>query len=271
VSTTLTATPNPATLDFGPGTDINLSSLTLASPDCDSTIVDGGKVKFDLLIDSVLLTPVPAGTPTGVWTDVSGFQTPSGGAVSLDLDLDSLGFTPGTVGAFRAHYVTPEGSPPKPGTHFSPAIDVVAEGELCEGFNIAADLAAGNGSPAPGSTGPWTFRITLHNCTGVDLAGIKAQGGSNGWAPLTGVVQSTGAVAIRNNAKNQVLTWNLDLANGASATLLATVDGKIPNSTPCDQVRFLSGPWSAVYDAGSGSQKSDYTGRVSVTVTCPAP
>ena len=53
------------------------------------------------------------------------------------------------------------------------------------------------------------------------------------------------------------------------ANLLVNVDGNIPASAACDSIRYLSGPWSAVYDAGAGAQKSDYTGRVSIQVTCP--
>jgi hypothetical protein len=66
-----------------------------------------------------------------------------------------------------------------------------------------------------------------------------------------------------------VLTWNLNMANGTTETILVNVDGKIPAKTACDSIRFLSGPWSAVYNTGTGAQKSDYTGRVSIQVTCP--
>jgi hypothetical protein len=155
--------------------------------------------------------------------------------------------------------------------HKSPAIDVVAAGGTCDGFNISADFASGNGGPAPGSSGPWAFRITLENCTGVDLTGIKAQGGSNGWAPMTSYVPSAGVIAVRPNKKNEVLVWNLDMPSGTTETLLVNVNGSIPASAVCDSIRYLSGPWSAVYDAGSGAQKSEYTGRVSIQVTCPAP
>jgi hypothetical protein len=193
---------------------------------------------------------------------------PSGGATSSALDFDGLGFVPGTTASFRAHYVTGGGAV-KADTHFSPAIDVSAVGDSCQGFNISADFASGNGGPPPGAVGPWAFRITLENCTGVDLTGIKAQGGSNGWAPMTTFVPSTGSVQVRNNNKNQVLTWTLDMPSGSTETILVNVDGKIPPTAVCDSIRYLSGPWSAVYDAGSGAQKSDYTGRVSIQVTCP--
>jgi hypothetical protein len=84
-------------------------------------------------------------------------------------------------------------------------------------------------------------------------------------------VQSKGGVTLRKNNKNDVLTWNLDMPNGTTETLLINVDGKIPASAACDSIRYLSGAWSAVYDVGLGAQKSDYTGRVSIQVTCPAP
>jgi len=34
---------------------------------------------------------------------------------------------------------------------------------------VGATLASGNGTPPPGASGPWTFRISVTNCTGVSL------------------------------------------------------------------------------------------------------
>ena len=267
-STTITITPTPVVLS-GDATEDAVADTQTTSASLSTSVIDEGKVTIQMGTAAGL--PAVVGTAGFAWTDLApGNMTPSGGATFSAWDFDGLGFLPGTTASFRAHYVTGGGAV-KADTHFSPAIDVTAVGDTCNGFNISADFASGNGGPAPGSQGPWAFRITLENCTGVDLAGIKAQGGSNGWAPMTSYVASKGGVAVSSNKKNEVLTWNVDMPNGTTETLLVNVDGKIPASAVCDSIRYLSGAWSAVYDAGLGSQKSPYTGRVSIQVTCPAP
>jgi hypothetical protein len=268
-NTTISVTPTPVVLSGDAAADAIADTQT-SSASLSTTVIDEGKVTVQMA--TLLGVPVTTATPGFTWTSVPpGNMNPSGGATSTALDFDGLGFLPGTTASFRAHYVTGGGAV-KADTHFSPAIDVSAVGgSTCEGFNISADFASGNGGPAPGSSGPWAFRITLENCSGVDLTGIKAQGGSNGWAPMTSYVASKGTVNVKKNNKNEVLTWNLDMPNGSTETLLVNVNGNIPASAACDSIRYLSGAWSAVYDAGLGSQKSDYTGRVSIQVTCPAP
>lgn len=52
-------------------------------------------------------------------------QYPATGVTTLDVDLDALGFACGTVGGFRAHYVT-GGGRDKVDTHFSDAVDLTA-------------------------------------------------------------------------------------------------------------------------------------------------
>lgn len=266
-STTLTVTPTPVVLSYDANDDAVADTLT-TSATLPTSVIDGGKVTVQMASFGGL--PATTSTPGFTWVSLPpGNMQPSGGATSSALDFDGLGFVDGTTASFRAHYVT-GGQQVHADTHFSPAIDVTAiGGNTCQGFNISADFASGQGGPPPGSVGPWAFRITLENCSGVDLNGIKAQGGSNGWAPMTGFVASKGTVAVRNNNRNQVLTWNLNMPNGTTETLLVTVDGKIPPSAVCDSIRYLSGPWSAVYNPGTGSQKSEYTGRVSIQVTCP--
>ena len=268
-ATAITITPTPVLLS-GDAVEDAVADTQTTSATLSTAVIDDGKVTIQMA--TLAGVPVTTATAGFGWTDLApGNMNPSGGATSSAWDFDGLGFLPGTTASFRAHYVTGGGAV-KADTHFSPAIDVTAVGgSTCEGFNISADFASGNGGPAPGSQGPWAFRITLENCTGVDLGGIKAQGGSNGWAPMTGYVASKGGVVVSSNKKNEVLTWNVDMPNGSTETLLVTVDGKIPASAACDSIRYLSGAWSAVYDAGLGSQKSPYTGRVSIQVTCPAP
>jgi len=53
------------------------------------------------------------------------------------------------------------------------------------------------------------------------------------------------------------------------ANLDVTVNGNIPKNSPCGQVRYLNGPWSAMFslDEGATFEKADpYTGRKSVFV-----
>lgn len=265
-STTLTITPTPVVLSGDATSDAVGDTLTTSGA-VSTTVIDQGKVTLEMATFGGL--PVTTSTVGFAWSALPpGNISPSSGATSSPLDFDGLLFVDGTVASFRAHYVTGGGAT-KADTHFSPIIDVAAVADSCEGFNVSADFASGNGGPPPGAVGPWTFRITLENCTGIDLTGIKAQGGSNGWAPMTSYLQSKGGVSLRYNNRNQVLTWNLDMPNGTTETILVTVNGKIPASASCDSIRYLSGPWSAVYDAGGGPQKSAYTGRVSVQVTCP--
>ena len=268
-STTIAITPTPVTLS-GDVTADAIADTTTTSATLSTATIDEGKVTIQMA--AIAGVPATITTPGAAWVDLApGNMTPSGGLTSSAWDFDGLGFLPGTTASFRAHYVTGGGAV-KADTHFSPAIDVGAIGGSCSGgFNVSANFASGDGAPPPGASGPWAFRITLENCTGVDLAGIKAQGGSNGWAPATSWVPSKGSVAGRTNNKNDVLTWNLDMPNGSTETLLVNVGGKIPASAACDSIRYLSGAWSAVYDAGLGAQKSDYTGRVSIQVTCPVP
>jgi hypothetical protein len=264
-TTSITVLPTPVVLSGDASADAVFTTNTTSTPS-NPTAVDAGKVNIEM----ATLAGVPSAVVPGiVWTDITGFAGPSSGAAQFAVDFDGLGILPGSTVGFRAHFVG-EGGGAAEGK--SDNIDVPVLGNTCSGFNVAADMGTGNGSPAPGDSGPWQFRITLENCTGVDLYNIKAQGGSNGWAPIVGQpVVSAGSAVIKPNKNNQIVVWNLDMPSGSTHTILVNVDGKIPRSAACESIRYLSGPWSAVYDAGAGSQKSDYTGRVSVTVTCPAP
>lgn len=279
-TTTLAFSSNPATVSGSAAADVTITTTTSAGSHTDK--IDDGKVIIEVATDNAtegagnLVSSSYAGTIYWDPLNAPG-QNPSGASheTSLALDLDGLLATYGAVApitvAFRAHYVTGGGSH-KIDTHFSSAVDLVINlSSSCgaPGVTVGATLATGNGAPAPGASGPWTFRISVTNCTGVNLTGVKVQGGSNGWAPATGWTPSTGSVSVRQNNRNQVLTWTVDIADGATVTLDVTVDGTIPVSAPDGQIRYLSGAWSAVYDAGSGPQKSAYSGRVFITVTVP--
>jgi len=278
-NTSITFSASPAVLSGDSAADVCITTTTTS--EAGQPAIDEGKVVIYLATDGTVLdaglnpiggAPVPAASAV-YWMPLNDpGLNPSSGVTALDVDLDALGFVDGTVGGFKAHYVTGGGST-KVAQHWSPAVDLEAIVSCAPGLHLGAALATGNGSPAPGYEGCWTFRITLQNCTGNDLYGVKVQGGTNGWAPMTVFGQSTGSVSVRENKKNQVLTWMVDIANGATETLNVTVCGKVKPSTPDGTILFLSGAWSAVYDDDGDpltpTVKTDYTGRVSVTVTTP--
>lgn len=278
-TTSLALSCNPCTL--GPGVDLVITTTTTAPGHED--LIDDGKVDVEYATDGVG-NPVPAASVVSWVAVLPNNQTPdSDGKTFHNIDLDALGFVVGTVGGFRAHY-KPGSGPDKIGTHFSLTIDVtIVVGADCSESDtvvVGADLVTGNGTPLPGDGGPWTFRITAQNCTGVDLEDVKLQGGSNGWAPMTGYQVDPGpssAVSVRTNKKNQVLTWVVDIDDQETVSIEVTVDGDIPPTALCSldpslpipgSIHYLSGAWSAAFKRGFGNEKSDYTGRVSVTVIC---
>ena len=73
----------------------------------------------------------------------------------------------------------------------------------------------------------------------------------------------------KQTKKTTVVLWAIgDMAAGDEAELLVTVNGTIKGGASSDTELFVSGSWSAKYTDGSGTvQKSEYAGRVSVTVT----
>jgi hypothetical protein len=191
------------------------------------------------------------------------------GQVSTDPAFDTSGLGGSTLG-FRAHYAPTGGAGFKEAK--SPCADLIIDQQACaRPLSIAATFAQGDGTPAPGDSGPWMFEIAVTACE--DVTGVFAQGGTNGWAPMTGYSASTGSVAVRNNNKNEVLRWTIgNMTAPQEETLDVTVNGAIKKGTAeCGKIKYLSGPWSATYstDGGTTFQKSDYTGRVSLIVTCP--
>lgn len=198
------------------------------------------------------------------WVTIADGTTDSNGQVSTDFVTAGLG---GSSICFRTQ------NPAAGGSHgidqgFSPAMDlaILIESACTPGATIAATLAAGDGMPAPGESGPWTFRMTVTACGA--LTGVTAQGGANGWAPVTATT-GEGTIATRKETKkNTILLWTIgDMTNGQVANLDVTVDGTVPNSAPDCQVRYLSGPWSAISTNESLiTTKSNYSGRVSVQV-----
>ena len=218
-------------------------------------------------IEENVFVGVACGTPDSDFNDIDSGPTNGSGQFSTVFDTTDLG---GKTICFRALHPDSGGQHGND-TSSSPGVDLVinAQTECTPGATVAATLASGDGTPAPGpNSGPWTYRITVTACGG--LTGVTAQGGSNGWAGVTDASPDTGSVAVRKQTKkNTIHLWTIgDMTGGQVANLDVTVDGPIPNSAPDCQIRFLNGPWSATYstDDGATFQKSEYSGRVTVSV-----
>ena len=147
----------------------------------------------------------------------------------------------------------------------------INEVEACSGATISIDFVSGPGAPAPGGPYYWDLEILVHACE--DLIGVTAQGGTNGWAPLVDrsalLITDTGDAVIRKaNKKNETILWTIgDMVAGQDATLTIPLSGSIPDRTPDCQVRYLSGPWSALFSTDAiNFEKTDYTGRVSIQI-----
>ena len=213
--------------------------------------------------------PVACGTAGASFVAFANAATDGSGQFSAPFDTAGFG---GSTICFRAHHPDGGGAHGN-GVSASLGVDlVIAIPPACtQGVNVGATLASGNGIPNPGDSGPWTFAISVENCTGVDLTGVKVQGGTSGWTNYVDYLTSDGSTAILKSMpkKTRVLTWIVDIADGATKTIEVTVKGTVPSSALDGQILFISGPWSAVFNDGSGPQKSVYSGRVSLEVYVP--
>jgi hypothetical protein len=161
---------------------------------------------------------------------------------------------------------------------------------------------AGDGTPPPGSSGPWTITITIYVCMDKVLVQY-AQGGSNGWTTVSSVVTSPNTTEYPNgignppsdceniktqgNSSTQVIlclwgnktgtgrqkntfTGGVEKNTGDTLTVTFTESGTIPDTAPNGQVRCLLGKWSVTSSAdGVNFVKSPYTDQASVTVANP--
>jgi hypothetical protein len=267
-TSSITINPNPAT----DGDTVAIKgSVAVTGTQHSAPDPLGGKIQIQECISGGVGVPAancPPNVGTGTWTTLngSGEDLDVLGENSTTVNFNTTGLGGSTIG-FRSHYVTGGGAH-VPAESTSPAVDLVINAaSSCSGVNVGATLAAGNGTPNPGDSGPWTFAISVENCTGVDLTGVKVQGGTSGWTNYVGFSVPDGDVTLKNMPKKtQVLTWIVNITNGQTKTIEVTVNGTVPCSAPDGQILFISGPWSAVFDDGSGPQKSVYSGRVSLTV-----
>jgi hypothetical protein len=257
------------------GTVTYLGTAGPGNPSGHSTVPSNGTpvVGDNVKIEELMLAGVgvPCGTPSASFVGIAQGNTDPLGKFSTIFNTTGLG---GMTIGFRALHPD-SGDQHGNDQSASPCMDLVITSScpVPGGVEVAADLASGPGTPPAGCCTTWVFRISVTNCTGVNLTNVKVQGGSNGWASFVSATPSTGSASVRFNQRNEVITWTLNLANGATETLDVKIMGCIPSSAPDGQVRFLSGAWSAAYNAGSGPQKSGYSGQVSITVdnstTCP--
>jgi hypothetical protein len=283
-------------------TDVWIKTTTTSS--VGQPYIDDGKLQLLIATDGLGNPTTVAGAVEWVRIDQSaqGGLHPTLGVGYFEVDLDGLYdlnildasgdrlqnvTCANTTVGFRAHYITGGGSP-HVDTHQSLEVPLTIDCGLCgnsTALTIGIELASGDGSPYPGASGPWTFRLTTTNCTGVDLNGVKVQGGSNGWAPIPSPFLSyvsydrPGLLEVKGNNKNQVVTWTGDLPYLSSVKIDVTVTGTIKPGNPCTpilqtipepgSVLFLSGPWSAAYTWLGLPAKTPYTDRVALVVTCP--
>ena len=129
----------------------------------------------------------------------------------------------------------------------------------------------GPGSPCPGTHNCWTHVFTVQNCTDSDLTNVKIQGGTSAWLDYPSTVSNDKGFAQSSERKgrnNEVWTLTGSLAQGETVQVTVDVCGTVSNH--CDEVMYLSGPWSA-----SGKKTSDgskvttgYTGRAAAMVDC---
>ncbi len=135
-TTTLVFSANPATLSGDSTPDVTITTTTTA-PGASAALISAGKIMIELATDE-LGNPVPAASVVA-WVALNdpGVSPDESGVTTLAVDLDALGFVCGTVGGFRAHYVT-GGGKDKVDTHFSDEVDLTVECDCeCEATETA--------------------------------------------------------------------------------------------------------------------------------------
>jgi hypothetical protein len=200
---------------------------------------------------------------------------------SAAFDSNVIPVIPGDKVAFRAGYASSglgcafDGQ--APGNSPTVQLDIVAAPNVCPngqttGVYLSIGNATGNGTPAPGTSGTWSFDVIALACG--DVYGVTAQGGANGWAPLKSYYTATGTVDSSVKNKNTVYLWTIgDIAMGETRTLTITVGATLKNGAgECGKEKTLNGDWSAMFAEAPGGvrTKSAYTDyKSTITVTCP--
>jgi len=216
---------------------------------------------------------------SGLWTQLANNLVPVANQFSAPFDATAFAVIAGDVVTFRAGYESSGQGCDAAGTAIgqSPTVDLLITGappcpEGIVGAYITIGNAAGNGTPAPGYTGEWSFDVNVTACQ--DIYDVTAQGGANGWAGVKNFNTTVGSVTQSVKNKNTVYLWNIgDMLMGETKTLTITVGATIKNGpSECGRVKLLNGAWSSMYAVvdGGAKTKSDYTTYTStITVTCP--
>jgi hypothetical protein len=219
------------------------------------------------------------------WTNLAD-GAPSNSVFSTSFDTGQITVTAGEVVTFRAKFdpgVNGGAGACGGGTYNglgygeSPTVDLLIDtsAALCPnnqttGVFIAIEQPGGPGTVAPGTTGTWTFNVTVTACE--DVFDVTAQGGDNGWAPAQTCLADTGTCSLqRANKNNNVWLWIIGtMAQGQKATATLNPTAGIKNNVgQCGQVKLLNGAWSALYAGSEGgpltkSAYSTYTATITV-------
>ena len=264
-TTSLTIIPNPVAVG-DPSPTITATSVITSS----GALVTEGGLSIDrlVLVDPITSVhqPVACGTANATFEQV----TKDGDGPDFVIDGTLVDTTADTsvagVYGYRAHYVPAGGAGLAQSQSGCFNLEVTLASCPASGFTIVATASAGNGDALPGQTWTGGFEISVANCSGNLLPGVTAQGGSSGWTTVTAVVADTGLYGVKTTkgkTSTQIIQWNIgDMAPGAVAKIDVSEYGFVKPGTPSGTVFYLNGPWSAV----SGGVKSDYTGRITITV-----
>jgi len=271
------------------------TALRFCSPmGCTTVPVTSGVAQVQIATDGL-------GNPTSVannacWVALTGLETPvnTSGQACIGIDLEGLSSIAATdcngkpvtltnvncstraVGfmVFYTDASNPESE--------SVANDLTVDCNHCgtnSGFSIGDPAVTGPGNPCPLSRHEWSYTFTVQNCTDSPMTGIKIQGGTSGW--LDAVNQSVTilptvegwSITSKTTGRNNRV-WTIKqiqghtLAIGDSVVVKVTATGRVSNN--CDEVMYLSGPWSA-----TGTKTTDntqvtttHTSRASLFVDC---
>lgn len=186
--------------------------------------------------------------------------------------LTNVNCDTGSVG-FRIHY----NGAPTFGNSFSVANDLAIECGECgtnSSFTMTDPSVDGAGNPCPGSHHCWDYTFTVENCTDSPLTNIKIQGGTGAWLERDTQVVTTNpssgwTITSKNTGRNNKV-WTISggsLAIGDSVDVTVHVCGTVSNN--CDEVMYLSGPWSATGTKPDNSKvTTTHTSRASFFVDC---
>ena len=269
------------------------TTLNTCSPSgCTTFPVTSGVAQVYIATDGL-------GNPTSVannacWVALTGLETSvnTSGQACIGIDLEGLSSIAATdcnnnavtltnvncstrtVGFFVDYMGDLESS--------SVANDLTVDCNPCgtnSGFSMGDPAVTGAGNPCPLSRHEWSYTFTVQNCTDSPMTSIKIQGATSGW--LDAVNQSVTilptvegwSITSKTTGRNNRV-WTIKqiqghtLAIGASVAVRVSVTGRVSNN--CDEVMYLSGPWSA-----TGTKTTDntqvtttYTSRASLFVDC---